>query len=212
MIDNPNAAPAANPFAPPEAHVADPALVVPDSVVLGGLASRLMAGTIDLGPAIALGAYIAWRRASEPEAGAGAAAELQLAMVALVGTLLLIVQAIVGMVMFHRTGQSIGKRLAGLRVVRVDGTRLPFARALALRWLVPFVLIKLPSWLLVAEDGLWAPTSSPIALRLAVGYGVFLLFHLPILFPGRRALHDRIAGSLVATAASTPDATLANSR
>lgn len=77
--------------------------------------------------------------------------------------------------LLHRHGQSIGKRLLGLRVVRVDGSRasvlsLLFVRELAYRGFV------------------WVPTVG-VLLGLV---DAFMLFSAQ-----RRTLHDRLAGTLV---------------
>ncbi|AKJ00931.1 putative RDD family membrane protein YckC [Archangium gephyra] len=71
------------------------------------------------------------------------------------------------------TGQSLGKRLLGIQVVRTDGSPVELGRLLLLRNLVPAVLIF--------------PT-----------FGLFALANaLPVLTAGRRCLHDHLADTKV---------------
>jgi two-component system, LytTR family, response regulator len=71
------------------------------------------------------------------------------------------------------TGQSLGKRLLGIQVVRTDGSPVELGRLLLLRNLAPAVLI-IPS------------------------FGLFALANaLPVLTAGRRCLHDHLADTKV---------------
>jgi uncharacterized RDD family membrane protein YckC len=81
----------------------------------------------------------------------------------------------INLAMLGHHGQSIGKRLLGLRIVRMDGRRIGLARVVALRTLLPC-----------------AASFVPFA-------GVpFVLANVALLFgPSRRTLHDRLAGSMV---------------
>ena len=81
-------------------------------------------------------------------------------------------------------GQTIGKRWLGLRIVRPDGGRISLGRVLTLR-VLPITLLS------------QIPYVGPF-----IGLGDCLM----IFGSDRRTLHDRIADTIVATAASTPDA------
>lgn len=77
--------------------------------------------------------------------------------------------------LLHHHGQSIGKRLLGLRIVRVDGRR---ASVLSL------VLVRE----LLYRGVVWIP---------AVGTLLGLLNALTLFSKRRRTLHDRLAGTIV---------------
>jgi uncharacterized RDD family membrane protein YckC len=72
------------------------------------------------------------------------------------------------------TGQSIGKRLLGLRIVQMDDGGPPgFVRAVVFRCWVSDVIYCLP----------------------VIGLILFILSALAVLGPKRRTLHDRVAGT-----------------
>jgi len=91
-------------------------------------------------------------------------------------------------------GQTIGKRLEGVRVVRNDGSPAGFLSAVFLRsWALPFATF--------VADGAAYATDGLLGLALT---GVSGLFNLAlwadvclILLPQRRALHDYLAGTKV---------------
>lgn len=77
----------------------------------------------------------------------------------------------------QRSGQSLGKRLLGLRVVRADGRRIALGRVILLRNLLPGLI-----------------TAVPIAgLIFAIADCLFVLRD----DGARRSLHDRMANSIV---------------
>jgi uncharacterized RDD family membrane protein YckC len=86
-----------------------------------------------------------------------------------------------------RYGQTFGKRMMGIRVVRTDGSRVPFSRFVFLRWLPLFVLGFVP----------------------LVNFVSSLLDPLLIFRDSRQCLHDSIADTKVVTAETSVDATLA---
>ena len=98
-------------------------------------------------------------------------------------------------------GQTLGKRLSGIRVVGRDGAPLPVWRALLREtlFLAPFFLLGAP----VPPDALLGATGIVLAIVLVGG-----LFALAYLFlcngRGRRTLHDLLAGSAVVRAAAAP--------
>ena len=93
-------------------------------------------------------------------------------------TVLLAVQAI----SIHRGGCSLGKRLLGIHVERLDGQRCGLVRYVVVRW---FVIL-----------------ASAIVFEILVGVGgvaavLLILDNLLILGPTQRTLHDRIASTRV---------------
>jgi len=83
-------------------------------------------------------------------------------------------------------GQTFGKRAMGIRVVRMDGSRVAFSRFIFLRWLPVTILSMIPF----------------------IGWIVNLVDPLLIFRESRQCLHDDIADTRVVTAASSVDATL----
>jgi uncharacterized RDD family membrane protein YckC len=95
--------------------------------------------------------------------------------ISLVGVIGLIAVTIV---LVHRNGQTIGKKMTGIKVVRADGSRASLGRIFWLR----NVVNALPSLI-------------PI-----VGYVYVLIDHLLIFADKRQCLHDKIADTIVVNA------------
>lgn len=82
---------------------------------------------------------------------------------------------VVDLVLLSRYGQTIGKRLVGLRIVRTDGSRASLGRLFWIRSVLPGVIAMIP----------------------ILGW-VFELFDLGMIFgEERRTLHDRMADTIV---------------
>ncbi len=81
----------------------------------------------------------------------------------------------VNLVGIYRTGQTIGKRLLGIRVVRSDGERVDFARYLFMRWFAIALIGNIP----------------------LIGPFISLLNVLLIFRDSRRCLHDDFADTIV---------------
>ncbi len=110
--------------------------------------------------------------------GAGVVGGVALFILA-AGSLLTLMLAVYQWFLISTRGQTIGKRLFGVKIVRHDGARIGFVRGVLLRvWVFSFVL------------GLVA--SIPV-----VGPYVGLLTLLPIVGQQRRCLHDYLAGTKV---------------
>lgn len=114
----------------------------------------------------------------------------------------LLVQA----VLITRTGQSLGKRLLGLRIVRPDG-RLPgFARGVLLRswlFLLPYAVVNLllpELWFELASELGFTPML--MMLLTYLGYAAHAIDPIFILGGARRCLHDHVAGTDVVHAAA----------
>lgn len=158
-------------FAPPRSHVAD--LVPPSSAfdgpVLASRWARLGATGIDtaLGMAMFLGASLAGLHALIGDfAGRGP----------WYGSLVwLLLLSLPHLYLLIKSGQTIGKRVIGVRVVRTDGSTVSAWRILGLRWVLPSLLSMLP----------------------VVGQVVLLIDALPIFSANRRCLHDHLADTIV---------------
>ncbi len=173
-----------NPYAPPGAEVGQASLL-PEALELAGRGARLGARFIDafiflavvfvgIIPALTLG-----------EAPANRA----IAVAALWFVSWLLALGAWNLVLLHRHGQSVGKRLVKVRIVRSNGERSSLARLVVLRWLVPGLFSSFP--------------------YLGV---VFALVNIFFIFrDDRRCLHDHLADTIVVTArpeASAPEAGL----
>lgn len=168
---------AANSYAPPRADLDAVPAVSDAQLVLAGRGARLGAQVLNLlmlaVPLIvasvgAVEAVEAQRVGAWPPTSSGLPA---LCAGTLSGAALVLFQ-IIGVA---RRGQSLGKQLLGLRIVRVDGSRASFVRTVLLRMLLPWLLAWIPfvGWFLLPVD--W----------------------LVILREDRRCLHDLIAGTKV---------------
>lgn len=83
-------------------------------------------------------------------------------------------------VWLHRYGQSVGKRILGLRIVRSDGSRAGVGRLFVVRELLPIAILTCLGIL--------------IPILAAIGY---IVDHVPILSGPRRCIHDSIADTIV---------------
>jgi len=82
---------------------------------------------------------------------------------------------VVDLVLLHRYGQTIGKRVMGLRIVRTDGSRASLGRIFWARMIAPGVLATIP----------------------LLGWIFELVDLLTIFAVDRRTLHDRMADTIV---------------
>jgi uncharacterized RDD family membrane protein YckC len=186
-----------NRFAPPRALVADPA--PSDSLVLAEPGTRLLAFLIDYAPAIVVGVIggIAaaaampsllgrHRGTGNPfdDMGAGFAVVIGILFIAFLAW------GIYNIVLVYRYGQTWGKKMMGIRMVRKDGSRMSFARFFWLRGVVYGLCAAIPF----------------------VGWIVRLVDKLMIFREGHQCFHDVIADTIVVTADSSQHATLAGSR
>jgi uncharacterized RDD family membrane protein YckC len=188
-----------NRFAPPRADVEDQydaeAQMVDASrgarflaVLIDGLLPAIIG--IGIALAVAMPAYRSYRQAHVPGIAPpplGSTNHMMTTTWAWLGGLALLAFFVYSIVLVHRYGQTFGKRMMGIRVVRTDGSRVTFARFIFLRWLPLFILSLIP----------------------IIGYVAGLLDPLLIFRDSRQCLHDSIADTKVVTAASSVDATLA---
>jgi len=161
-----------NRFAPPTAEVAD---VATDATELAGRGMRLLAVLIDglVQGAIYWILTIVAFRSLDPSKGN-------------VGVGMIAGQIVLGFVLFvlvqgyllHTQGQTIGKKLLGMRIVRTNGERATLGRLLGLRYLVGWIIVMIPF----------------------VGAIYALVDCLMIFRDSRKCLHDNIADTIVVKA------------
>jgi len=119
-------------------------------------------------------------------------------------TLLVLLFAYQGYLAAHH-GQSIGKRLVGLRMVRTDGGPMNFFRGVLLRsWLLGAIPLVVAGLMTIRAGAFTARSffeTIPRMTTAAVGAGVLALVCASlILSASRRGLHDRLSGIQVVTA------------
>jgi uncharacterized RDD family membrane protein YckC len=186
-----------NRFAAPRAEVADQ-IEGETGLVEAGRGDRFLAALIDgivpalmaclVIAAVAVPAYERYQQQhvpgiEPPPLGSG---HHLLAAWAWVGGLAFFGYAIYSVALLYLYGQTFGKRVMNIRVVRTGGERVTFARFVFLRWL-PLALAR----------------GVPLIGLLVWPLDVLLIFR-----DSRRCLHDDIADTRVVTAASSVDATL----
>ena len=166
-------APAANPYAAPAARVAQPATSGGD-FVKSSRGARLGAVLLDSVPIVlvAIVAAIAVPGLGRGSDNSGAALFLGIIALAVVAF------AIYQLIMLHRSGQTFGKKLVGIKIVRTDGSRAALGRIFALRYMVPGLIGAIP----------------------LVGAIFSLIDPLFIFNDEKRCIHDMIADTIVVDA------------
>ncbi len=189
---------AQNRFAPPRAEV-DDQYDTQAEMVDASRGARFLAIFIDglppavigigIAVAVAMPAYQSYKQAHVPgiePPPLGSANHMTMTWAWLAGFAMLAF-FIYSAALVYRYGQTFGKRMMGIRVVRTDGSRVTFGRFIFLRWLPLAVVGAVP------------------VVNIVAG----LLDPLLIFRDTRQCLHDNIADTKVVTAASSVDATLA---
>ena len=185
-----------NRFAPPRADVEDQH-DIEAGLVEAGRGARFLAVLIDaLIPmvavllivfAVAIPLYERYQQEHTPGIEPPALGTRHMSMAwAWLGGLGMIGYIVYSIALVYLYGQTFGKRMMDIRVVRVDGSRVTFARFVFLRWLPLAVVGCIPF----------------------IGGIVGLIDPLLIFRESSRCLHDDIADTRVVTAASSVDATL----
>jgi uncharacterized RDD family membrane protein YckC len=164
-----NTPPSANRFAPPAAHVED---VNTSALELGGRGARLGASLIDL--VIQLAVYYGLAFTVFPFLTPQVESGLVISLLVSISAGFLIFVAIQGYLLATQ-GQTIGKKLVGLRVVRSNGERASFGRLFGLRYLL----------------------NGAISLVPFVGIFYTLVDALMIFRQSHQCLHDNIADTIV---------------
>ena len=133
--------PAANPYAAPIARVTE---VRGQDLNRASRMSRLGAVILDgllfAGPAVLAAVIIPAMRSPQRGMSGGQAFVLGLIGLWCVGF------AIYQFVQLHRTGQTLGKKIVGVRIVRTDGSRASLGRIFLLRYMVPGLSARSRSW------------------------------------------------------------------
>lgn len=164
-----------NPYQAPSAHVDDMDDVA--DMELAGRGTRLGAIVVDLliygVPFLAMLPAIFFARNAAAE-GMGVGVIIATA----VGGLGILAVIVVNLIMLYRTGQTIGKRLLNVKIVRTDGTRAGLRRIFFLRMLVPGIVGNIPF----------------------VGLIFSIVDPLFIFQESRRCVHDLIADTMVVMA------------
>jgi uncharacterized RDD family membrane protein YckC len=195
-----------NPFAPPRANVADTFADAPPQMIVATRGQRFLAFLVDISPGFVIGIIgVVLALAMMPGLLSGHF-DPAVAGFATFGLVFLLIGGgsiawlIWNIVLLYKYGQTIGKKALGIRVVRMDGSRVSFPRFLFLRWLAIAVIGGI-------VGGICGALRIPF-----VGNLVGLVDILFIFGPACRCLHDFIADTQVVTAASSPNATLEGAR
>jgi uncharacterized RDD family membrane protein YckC len=192
-----------NPFAPPRAHVEDQ-YTAPAEMITATRGSRFLAVLVDVSPGFVLGIIgglvaaltIPGLLTGHFDVRSGIAS---LGIVVVVFAIFAIGWMIWNIVLLYRYGQTVGKKVLGIRVVRMDGSRVSFPRFVFLRWLAMAFI-----------GGAVGGIGGAMHFQFA-GSIVSLVDCLFIFGAAHRCLHDLIADTRVVTAASSPYATLEGS-
>ncbi len=191
-----------NPFAPPRANVADTQADAPPEMVVATRMQRFLAFLVDVSPGFLIGIVGVIMALSLMPGLLSGHFDPQSANIAMFGLFFLVIMVgaigwtIWTIVLLYKYGQTVGKKVLGIRVVRMDGSRVSFARFFFLRWLAMAVV-----------GGILGGICGALHIRY-VGNLAGLVDILLIFGPACRCLHDYIADTQVVTAASSPNATL----
>ena len=131
----------ANPYAAPVARVQD--VASGDAMAKASRGARLAAVLLDAVPIMAIAIAAAILVPAIGSGGNGAMSPLAMAVLAAAG-ISMVAFAIYQLVMLHRHGQTFGKKLMGIRIVRKDGSRAGLGRIFWLRYFVPGVIGNIP--------------------------------------------------------------------
>jgi uncharacterized RDD family membrane protein YckC len=191
-----------NPFAPPRAHVEDPYGTAPAELVIASRGARFLAFLVDLSPMLVIGVIGGIMAAVMLPGMLTGHFDPQTSGLASLGIFVVVIGALAlawtiwNIVLLYKYGQTVGKKVLGIRVVRMDGSRVSFARFFFLRGLAIGII-----------GAVVGGIGGAMHFKFA-GNIVTLVDYLMIFGVARRCLHDFIADTQVATAASSPNATL----
>jgi uncharacterized RDD family membrane protein YckC len=195
-----------NPFAPPRANVADTRADAPPQMVVATRMQRFLAVLVDISPGFVVGIIGAVMVLSMMPGLFAGHFDPKSANVATFGLFFLVIGLgslawmIWNIVLLYKYGQTVGKKALGIRVVRMDGSRVSFARFFFLRWFAMAVIGGI-------VGGICGALHIPY-----LGKMVGLVDALFIFGPACRCLHDFVADTQVVTAESSPNATLEGTR
>ena len=157
-------------YAPPTAEVAD---VSADGMTLAGRGARLLGAILDtcvLGAVLWLvGKVTPWNAFDLANAGRGMGTTVTMLFVSSIAFLL------VNGYLLTTRGQTVGKLVLGMRIVRTDGSQASAGRVIGLRYMIGYLLAVIP--------------------MAAMAYGIVDM--LLIFRSSRKCLHDTIADTIV---------------
>ncbi|MFO7304242.1 MAG: RDD family protein [Gammaproteobacteria bacterium] len=166
--------PLQNAYAPPQAEVQDPVSTAFEpasrALRLGGWAIDAVIGLLIMLPLLLGAGFAVVSESPDPTLAFGAGG--------LITAVAAIAWAIITTILVYRNGQTIGKKLVGIKVVRSDGSRASLARIFWLR----NVVNMLPSFV-------------PY-----LGMLYFFIDHAFIFDDKRQCIHDKIADTIVVMA------------
>lgn len=169
----PTARPTANPYAAPVARLEE---FDTGELVLASRGTRLGAAIVDniilILPAVVIVMVMVGLGGKQMNSDA----DLALIWLAILVPILAVV--IVNLVLLNRNGQTIAKRMLGIKVLRTDGSPCSVLRIIFMRWLPVTLLGALP----------------------IIGYASGLIDALMIFGQQQRCLHDLIADTMVVQA------------
>ncbi|MBD8525496.1 RDD family protein [Pseudomarimonas arenosa] len=171
-MSTPPPLPEHNPYAAPQARVDDG---FGEELVLADRGIRLVAAIIDglaFGGVAILAAILIPMLA--PREGQGGS-EVAVGILGFVMVAAFLAVVVVNCLWLHRYGQTIGKRVMSIKILRGDGSPISLGRVIGMRWLPVTLLGMIP----------------------IVGYIVTLVDPLLIFREDRRCMHDMIADSIV---------------
>ena len=195
-----------NPFAPPRANVADALADAAPHMIVATRMQRFLAVLVDISPGFVIGlvgVVMAFTMIPGLLSGNFNPATASIATFGLFFTVIGVASLgwlIWNIVLLYRYGQTVGKKALGIRVVRMDGSRVSFARFFFLRWLAMAVIGGI-------VGGICGALRIPFVGNLVGIADILFIFG-----PACRCLHDYVADTQVVTAASSPNATLEGSR
>ncbi len=105
--------------------------------------------------------------------------------------------------LLFRNGESVSKRIMGIRIANVDGSRTPLWRIVILRNGVYIAFFAALGFTAVISQGFLNEVTLPpnLQLKLAIALGVVFFLDSCLVFgKSRRALHDWLAGTIVVEA------------
>lgn len=169
----PSARPTANPYAAPVARLEE---YDTGELVLAGRGTRLGAAIVDniilFLPAVAI------VMAMVGLGGKQMSSDSDFALIWLAVMVPILAVVVVNLVLLNRNGQTIAKRMLGIKVLRTDGSPCSVLRIIFMRWLPVTILGALP----------------------IIGYASGLIDALMIFGQQQRCLHDLIADTMVVEA------------
>jgi uncharacterized RDD family membrane protein YckC len=171
-----------NPYAPPQAAVQDE-ISAPGTLVLAGRITRLVTAILDglIFAVMVYAPFVLSAMATGHPLFTNARFNTTAALNPAVGLLPLaglITFTWLSILFVSRNGQSIGKKIVGIRVVRTDGTPASLARIFWVRNVIPFAIGAIP----------------------LLGSVFWIVDALMIFGSRRQCLHDKIADTIVINA------------